>query len=775
VNVTASLKTKRQLMGVNVASFVAMTLSLAQMSAARAAEPSADSLEEVVVTADKRSETSTQNVPAAIQAISGSTLEKTGAVDFADFAAMVPSLSYNDLGPGDKKYVIRGITSTGPSTVGVYYDEAVITGANANDGGGREPDIRLFDLDRIEVLKGPQGTLYGASSMSGTIRYITKKPELDKIGGYVEAEGSDTSKGSGNWGVNGALNLPLVDGKLGVRVVGWDVDNSGFIDNFRIADGPYKNINNEVTKGGRATLRWQALDNLNILATTTYQTLKSDGSSRYTPEGVLSFPTADHPAPGFPSVPGGDLVNTDLTQSPWDEKINIYGLTAEYTAPFGVFTATSNYFKRDIEFAFDSTPILFSFDVPIPGITLQPQDRRIISSELRFSSKFDGPVNFVAGGFLQNEKNDFSVEVLTVDAAGNPVGTFSGLDEDDALTNPDGNTFFGRRDNNKIKQYAGFGEVTYTITDQLTVVGGVRYFHSQQDSSQETTHPFGGFGDNIPVGIQTNSATGSKTTFKANVSYKLTDDALLYATFSEGFRIGGTNAADLPFASGIPPTYDPDSLKNYEIGAKSEFLDNRLRLNAAVYRIDWDDIQVQAVDPTGAFPFTTNAQGGARVNGVELEANAILAQGLQFDFGGSFTDAKLSGDPGIPNNPNLGVDGDRLPKVPKVQLNAALTYTTAVAGDAELAFRGDVSHRSSSNTQFSAAEGGTNVFNVPLDAYSLVNLRATFTKQQWVASLFAKNVFDKRAQVDAISSVQDPLARITVRPRTIGVSLRYSF
>jgi iron complex outermembrane receptor protein len=772
MNVTAPLSTPRRLMGVSVASFVAAAFAHAPAHAADAA--AADSLEEVVVTADKRSETSTQNVPAAIQAISGAQLAKTGVVEFSDYASQIPSLSYNDLGPGDKKYVIRGITSTGPATVGVYYDEAVITASNANDGGGRNPDIRLFDLDRIEVLKGPQGTLYGASSMSGTIRYITRKPDLDALGGYVEAEASDTSKGSTNWGINGAINLPIVAGKLAVRATGWDVDNDGYIDAVRIPAGTVKNINDDVTKGGRLTLRWQALDNLNIIATTTYQTLHTDGSSRFTPPGSLSF--AD-PTAAVPQVPGGDLINTDLSRSPWDEKINLFGLTAEYTAPAGTITATSNYFKRNIEYAFDSSPILFFFGVPIPGITLQPQDRRIISSELRYSSKLDGPVNFVVGGFLQHEKNDFTVQVVKIDQFGNPAGPFSGLDSDDALQNPNGNTFFGRTDDNKIKQYAGFGEVTYTITDKLTVLGGVRYFHSQQDSAQETTHPFGGFGTNIPVGIQTNSATGSKTTFKANVSYKLTDDALVYATFSEGFRIGGTNAADLPFASGIPPSFDPDSLKNYEIAAKSEFLERKLRLNGAVYRIDWSDIQVQAIDTTGAFPFTTNA-GTARVNGFELEASAILAPGLQFDFGGAFADAKLTQDqPFIPNNPNLGRDGDRLPKVPRVQYNAALTYSFAVAADTELALRADVSHRSGTNTQFNAAQSNTIPlgFNVPLDAYNLVNLRASLTWNDWVASLFAKNVFDERVQVDAIASDQDPLARITTRPRTIGVSVTRTF
>jgi len=737
---------------------------------ARAADTPATGtvLQEVTVTASKRGEESAQDLPEAIQAISGAQLQSKGAVEFSDFAASVPSLSYNDLGPGDKKYVIRGINSTGAATVGVYYDEAVITASNSNDGGGRNADIRLFDLDRIEVLKGPQGTLYGASSMSGTIRYITRKPVFDKLEGYVQGEYSDTSQGGTNYSVNGAINLPIIDGRMALRVTGWNVDNSGFIDSVRIPAGPIDNSNTEVARGGRVTLRWQPTDNLNLIATSTTQTVHAGGSSRYTPSGVMSFGDT---AAGYPPIPGGDLVNTDLTVSPWDEKIGVFGLTGEYTMAHGTLTATSNYFDRKIDYAFDSSPILFFFGVPIPALTLQPQERRVISSEVRYASKLDGPINFVAGGYLQDEKNDFKVQVVKSNVFGVVNGPFSPLDADDALQNPDGNTFFGRFDNNKVKQYAFFGEVNYNITDKLTAVGGVRYFHSRQDSQQDTLHPFGGFGPNIPIGIQETAGSDKKTTFKLNLSYKFNPQALVYATASQGFRAGGRNSADLPFASDIPPGFGPDSLWNFEIGEKSEFLDGRLRLNAALYQIRWTDIQVQGVDNTGAFVFITNA-GKARVDGFEVEANAVLAPGLQFDVGAAYTNAKLTEDqPIIPNNPNLGKNGDRLPKVPKLQFNAALDYSVAVGNSANLGLRADVGYRGATDTQFNTASP----FNVPLDSYAVVNLRAKLDWNDWTVSLFAKNAFDERAEVDAISSDQDPLARLTLRPRTIGVSLNRKF
>jgi iron complex outermembrane receptor protein len=738
----------------------------------------AATLSEVVVTADKRGEESIQSIPTTIQAISGDTLERRGAVEFSDFSGQVAGLSYDDLGPGDKKYVIRGVTSTGPATVGVYYDEAVITGSNSNDGGGRQPDIRLFDLDRIEVLKGPQGTLYGASSMSGTIRYITRKPVLDKFEGYVQAEGSNTSQGGGNYSFNGALNLPVVAGALAARLVGWSVKNSGFIDDIRIPAGPVDDANWDKTEGGRALLRWAATDDLDIVASATVQTLKTGGSARYTPAGALSFgDTPEHPAPLYPRVAGGDLKNTDLTLSPWDETMQVFGLTGTYTLPAGVVTATSNYFNRRVDFNFDSTPILISFDVPVAAITQQPQNRRIVSNELRYASKFDFPVNFVAGAFSQRERNDFTVHVVKSNLLGLPNGPFTGLNSDDALLHPDtGNTFFGRYDNNIIKQYAAFGEVTWAATDRLTALVGVRYFHSSQESFQAQTHPFQGF-KGSPEGELTNSFAGNKTTFKANLSYK-TDFGLIYATVSEGFRVGGTNAANLPFASNIPRTYDPDQLRNYELGVKSDFWDKRLRLNAAAYAIRWSNIQIASVDSSGAFPFVTNA-GTASVDGFELESQLLLAPGLQLDLTGTYENARLTSDQpnscfnkdGTPCNPNLAYNGNRLPEVPRFLADAALSYSVPVSAVLTANFRADVQYRDATKSQTNPLSP----FNVPLAPYTLLNLRAGADWNEWNATVFVKNATDKRAQVDAISSSQDPLAYITVRPRTVGLQVTRKF
>jgi iron complex outermembrane receptor protein len=289
------------------------------------------SLSEVVVTANKLTAQSVLDAPVSIQAISGDAIQAAGSSAIMDIAGQIPGLSIQDLGPGDKKYVIRGINSSGDLTTGVYYGEATISGSNANDGGGFESDIRLYDLDHVEVLRGPQGTLYGASSMSGTIRFIPKAPDLGSIGGYLTANASYTEHASSNSNVNGALNLPIIDGVLGLRVVGWHVDDSGFINQIRVGSGmpeatPFelKHVNNDDVEGERVILRYKPTENFTLDLNYTSQTETSGGSSRYTPPGVTALS-----APGaIPPVQGCDYCNTDVTQSLWRDDLQVYGFTA---------------------------------------------------------------------------------------------------------------------------------------------------------------------------------------------------------------------------------------------------------------------------------------------------------------------------------------------------------------------------------------------------------------------------------------------------------------
>jgi len=748
-------------------------------------------LTEVVVTANKLNAQKVLDIPESIQAISGDALQGAGVSGIMDIAGDIPGLSIQDLGPGDKKYVIRGINSTGDSTTGVYYGEAVISGSNADDGGGFESDIRLYDLDRVEVLRGPQGTLYGASSMSGTIRFIPKAPDLNTLGGYFTLEGSETAHASGNYNFNGAVNLPIIDGELAVRLVGWKVYDSGYINQIRVGQGVtglasstppatatvnavglLKGVNDDDVGGGRATVRFTPTDKLTIDATYTSQTETSGGSSRYTPAGTTAFNAG--PGSNIPPVQGCDLCNTDVTQSPWADNLVVFGGTVTYDTGVGIVTGTSNQYNRNTNFSFDSTPVLVSFAVPVPAETFEPRRREVNSSEIRYASAFDSPVNFVAGVYREHEHQFLNVDVIATNGYGLPTGPFCTNNSCDALTYPGiGTTFFGRSDERFTTSYAGFGEATWKITDAWTAVAGIRYFTESLEGVQIQTHPFGGFPatDSNLVPVPDPNETFNKVTWKASLSYKFSDGLLGYGTVSTGFRSGGLNAVSEPFEP-IPAAYSPDSLTNFEVGAKGRLFDGLFEYQADVYFIRWSNIQVQETTPDGAFVYQGNA-GEAKVKGVEFEFTARPIDYLTASFAGAYTDAYLSQGASAAQyalNPTLGLSGDAIPNVPKFQLNLGLNYRRPVANGWDGMIATDVTYRDAEESYFVS-----NSYNIPLAPYTLVGLRVGAIQGPWSITAFARNLTDKRAQVSAINSSQDPDALLTVQPRTIGVTLTRKF
>ncbi|MEA3140793.1 MAG: iron complex outerrane recepter protein [Gammaproteobacteria bacterium] len=738
---------------------------------------SSGGLDEVVVTANKLNTQRVLDIPTSIQAISGDALKLAGDTQFMDIAGDIPGLSVQDLGPGDKKYVIRGINSTGDSTIGLYYGEAVISGSNANDGGGFTSDIRLYDLDRIEVLRGPQGTLYGASSMSGTIRFIPKSPDLNSMGGYLSVEGSATAHGGGNYNVNGEGNLPLIDGVLALRLVGWETKDSGYIDQIRVGTvGLIKGVNNDDVAGGRAILRYQPNEALNIEASYTGQKETSNGSSRYTPAGVQSWGTTPDKvtnANPIPKVFGCDLCNTDVTQSPWVDNLSVYGLKFDYKFAGGTLTGTTNQYNRKLNFNFDSTPILVSFGVPVPAESMEPQTRNLNSSELRYASAFDSPVNFVAGVYRQYETNNLIVNVITTDDLGLPSGPFSRANSQDALNFPGvGHTFFGRTDDRTTTEYAGFGEVTWKLTDVLTATGGLRYFTEKLEGVQEQTHPFGGFPPSGQPGpIADPSQTFNKVTWKENISYKLSDGLLAYETVSTGFRGGGLNAVSEPFEP-IPRSFSPDNLINFEVGAKGRLAGGMFDYQADVYLIRWNNIQVNETTADGAFNYTGNA-GTAKVKGVEFEFGARPIEYFRASIAGSYQHAYLTQGATAAQklaNPTLGVTGEDIPNVPKFQADVGLNYTRPINSAWNGMVAADANYRGAVDSYFAS-----NKFNIPLSSYTLVNLRTGVQNNLWSITAFARNLTNKRAQVSAINSSQDPEALLTVRPRTIGVTVNRNF
>jgi len=690
-------------------------------------------LEEVVVTATKRGLVNVQDVPISLRAISGAELKERGATIFEEWSRSVPGLVFQDQGPGDKRYIIRGVQSIGAATVGVYLDDAVITGSNAeDDGGGKNVDIRLFDIERIEVLRGPQGTLYGTSSMSGTIRILSNKPDLESLSGNVGVELSDTRYGGFNNTVNGTVNIPLATGKAALRATGWRVDDSGFINNIRLGN---KDINTEETVGGRLSLAVKPNDSLTLNAQVLVQDQEIGGKSFY-----------------FPS--DGVLNQSEYTAGGRDDEVAIYQGSLNYDFGSMTFDFSSAYLDRTVKFQFDSTPILIFFGVPdLPAVTLQPEDSSIWTNEARLASAFSGPFQFTAGALYQKQERDFESSVISVDANGIPT-----------QSTPD---IFGRISARDVDQYAVFGEASYDITPRLTALAGVRWFKSKEHAISQEVFPFFG-GPPEPIRDVTSSET--KITPKFSLSYKMTDDAMVYVQAAQGFRQGGTNSGGFGSIIVVPFEYEADSLWNYEIGAKTSWLDRRVILNVSAYTIRWSNMQTKNRNPQG-FVYIGNA-GKATSDGFELELNALPTRGLEFSGSLAYQKARLTEDQPLAEvDFDVGQDGDRIPNVPKWTASAAAQYSFPISDEIKGVARVDYSYVGSSNTYFSPRSE----FFQNLDAYSLVNLKAGIRTDRWEATLFVNNVADKRAEVDKLYQLDSPLSVFTTRPRTIGINLGVNF
>ena len=673
----------------------------------------------------------------------------------------------------------------------------MITASDQQDGGGKNAPIKLVDLARVEVLNGPQGTLYGANSMAGNIRYISQKADTGGFDAFASGDFSNTDEGGSNYSVTGMVNIPMIDDVLAARLVGWYTDNDGWIDQPRreIAPGQYgggdKDINTEETEGLRLGIRWTPNDRWLFDGLVLWQDMEIGGSSRFTAKGspawtdqsaaIATFGMPFTPLPGLPqATPSDDFNNTDVTATNRDDEVTLIGGTLQYRADYGTFSLASSYYEHEIEYVFDSTPILSFFGVPFTGVTVQPQTYETSMIEARFASDYDSAFNFVAGVYYQKDENDFEVNVVASDGRGNPM-PWNELNSNDFFGG--GTAFFGRFREDEVEQTAVFGEATYEFSDQLRLLVGLRWFDAEVEAIQATTHAFGGAPSAVAgkvIGQTLNGndigllkQTDDTVVPKISLSYDVNDDVMVYGLYSEGFRVGGINNGNQPFAPGIPNTYDSDELQNYEAGIKSRWMDDSLQVNSTIFWIDWDNIQVEPRDPAGNIPFTTNG-GAAEVGGVEWAIAYAPTDALRLDFNGTyyFTHELSEDQPLLPGaSPTVitGLNGDDLPNVPELQLYLSANYTVEVSGR-PLSLIGDVTYRDDANTEFRT----DSPFNIGLDSFTVVNLFANLEVTDNVTiGIYVKNATDELAVYDGIGTFQDPQAIVANRPRTYGASLRW--
>ena len=788
-------------------------VSLALANVAAAAD---DSLSEVLVTARKRGEETAQSIPTAITAIGSGTLEAMGVKDFTDFANAVPGLTFNDQGAGEKRYIVRGVFSPGQEQVAVYYDEVPAPGiqSSTGDSGSQTPDLKLIDMDRIEVLKGPQGTTFGANSQTGVVRFIAKKPNLSEVSGTVDANAQYMQHGDPGGGANGTFNLPLIQDVLGVRLTAYYDHTGGYIDNVRLGDD---DINWARTEGGRALIRYQPVAGTTIDVMAWLQNRDIGGANNYYPfdsfhvrgtgpknNGYTDF------VPNFAYFNTGEYNTADYVQTPLPDKQQIYSLTLTQDVKFATLTATGSFYRRDFGFFRDNTWAVISLGLgPLamqggagcfkgganidaarlnanaatcirgdlfPELTDQTQNIMQKSGEIRLNSNGEGAFGWLAGFFYRKRDSDFRSQSPVVDpdtglpfpTTAPPTGYSTLPGAGIAGCQP---CALSRVNSRTINEHAEFGELTYRFFSKLEAMVGLREFSATQSDSGFYLFQFPTFGA-LPLPAHGHFSE-NKLIKKFQLSYRPSDDVTVFALASQGFRLGGTNQST--FAQ-VPPGYGADSLWNYELGIKSQWLDRRLTVNVNAFDIEWDNIQVSGRDPTGSFGFISNA-GKARVTGLEFETMMRVVRGFDVNAGFSFLPTrKLTEDEKNSVVVAPGKAGDKLPRIPEFTFDLGAQYTHSVSAVPDWAAfaRVDYSYHGRSATDFRPTSFTT--YRIQ-HAYDITNFRlgAMNAASGLDLALYVNNAFDVAGEVYLAAATATPTAKYTNQPRTVGLEVTKKF
>ena len=810
-----------------VASVVTAVMISAWVCASALAEPAAgpgaapanssaenSGLEEIVVTAEKR-ESTVQATPIAMTALSAGDLSEQNITSIQDLVGAIPGISLRTAGPGQTEYEMRGLASSGGSvaTVGFYLDETPLSASAVALNGRTVIDADLFDLNRTEVLRGPQGTLYGAGSMGGTIKLVTNPPKLQTLEGAAEVDASQTTGGSTNGRGSLMLNIPLGD-IASLRFVTTDKYISGWIHRYVIAPGQFPfptnfgncgvyyctrgdvqdapiaqdhaNSNLERFISSRASLLVQPSDALSITGNFMYQRIDADGYAN------------------FQSPPGNEAIYQPYDiKEPYYDSFHLWSLKVSYDMSFANLTSASSYWQRDVYQSTDSTEALqniFNYTAFVPNLYSENDRTWQIAQELRLTSRGEGDFQWVGGLYYSNLHSGYVTQNQTVGFVTTPVcplppvgGAVGGTCPASSQfyyappvtgPNPEG-IMFNDNNPNILSQKAIFGETSYKLTPTLKLTTGLRFYKFNIGNNANQAGLGTASGDATPT---IDSASGSNTSLlpKVNLSYEPSSDLTLYGTISKGSRPGGVNLPIplVPFSQGAfyycgpgtgpsyltsqPAYYAPDDIWSAEMGEKARFADRRFTVNADVFYVKWHNIQQLVVLSCG-YPYNTNV-GDAKTYGPELEMAAKVTDAITAELSAAYTQAYIS----APNNtPGLPIEaGTRVTSIPKYTGNLALSYESMLAQDYRLTFRVAES--------YVGPVEDTAYYRETLGSYGLMDFRMGVGKEAWKASFFGTNMTNKHAGLTIDNTVfawqQPTITRVsTNQPRTMGIAFETKF
>jgi iron complex outermembrane recepter protein len=764
-----------------VSCLVSVAAASQNSDGAEASKPgsSDDQLQEVIVTAEKR-EATVQSTPISITAITGADLTAEGLTDMVSVAEQTPGLSFRTAGPGQTEFEMRGISSTGGSvgTVGFYVDETPITPPSIGAIGKVVIDPALYDLQSVEVLRGPQGTLYGSGSMGGTIRLITNQPDLTRLDASAEVSGSGTDGGGFNRSGNLMLNIPLIDDVMAIRLVASSLYRDGWLDRIvvdpfpfpssagcpptifsgcvrgNVAAGPISaiipRVNWERLNTFRPSIRIAPSDELTITLSALYQDTHMGGYDEIDiPPGCVDGTLCGHYQPFN-------------TPEPFSDVVRLLSGVIRYDATYASVTSATSYWTRSERQTEDASEAIENvLATPFIAIPYTETDRsEQLSEELRVTSKDAGAFQWLAGLFFSNFHFRWSQYTANEN--------FS-----DPINNPEG-VLLDLQAPYDTQQYAAFSEASYKITPAWKITVGLRAFRYESQLDYYAGGLFSPFGPATPL-TETIRTGNHGQTPKFNLAYIPNDDLTLYATASQGFRPGGIGQG-LPLTgpasclgslqalglNGSSITYGPDSLWNYELGEKARLFGGKVTVHGDVFYIRWKGIQ-QVIPLSCGSLLEANA-GDARSYGSELEVEAKVAPNTTVDINGAYTNATLDHPAAFTGfNP-----GQPLLNIPKYTASASLKYEYPVSNDMSLTAR--------LSENVIGPEWDTAYQLAELPSYALTNLRLSLTTDRWSAALFVDNAGNRQA----VQTINDTffvenipaLTRATVnQPRTIGVTI----
>src|SRR6266404_2261587 len=792
-------------------------------------------IQEVIVTAQKRA-ANLQDVPFSVSATSQDQIRNSGAGDIVDLARNIAGFTVADLGPGQSQMAIRGISSGQvirdqpglKEQVGVYLDESAISVALFT------PDLELFDLDRFEVLRGPQGTLFGAGSEAGTVRYITRQPQLGKLEVMTDASFENVSHGDDGGFARASLNLPFGD-TVAARLAAYWHHLPGFIDAIQPGGAVERAANDGDRSGARLSFLIKPNDVLSITPRIMFQKLDTNGYPRVDLYNILGNPyTTTQPA-----VTVGSLQQYTQQHDGLTDDFTLGDLKVDYSLGPTTLTSITSFTHRNVLVARDATQLTGSVTFDVFGPVSAPPnpagvrtnspllDRthlNVFSQEVRLASNGAQALDWLVGGFFQHVGRRYGQDLPTpgYDALNASTAAWPGCPVATPICNfplgpnPAGlvDTPFFSDLSYRLKQYAAFGEATYHLTNQWAITAGLRYYKFNEDRLLNFN---GVFSAATPVGGVPGSTDSNGTSPRLILSYKMTDDVTFNAQAARGFRLGGINdPINVPLCSatdllvfGNQKNWTDEKTWNYELGAKTQWMDRRVTLNISAFYSDIKDLQATTTAGTCSSRIVFNVPT-ARSEGIEAELFA--RPNANWDFGVSATviDAKLTSSvvSTLPNGTQVVVgglaDGNRLPTAPKTQAVGSVGYTLPLPlpGSADFFANFTIQYVGSSFSQFEneqpgwgqiGGSGDPNAarliayggpltvsqinFNPELPSYTLTNFRFGLKTQRWQAAAYINNIADKSAHL-ALDYERGRSARVgylTNQPRTIGVYGSYNF